>query len=296
MKKKHCITVLAAVLTVGLMGGILAGCGSRRQVQEPQKQQSQTNEKSGVICLKVNPEIAVSYDENGMVTKVEGRNDDGKKVIAQYEGYEGKACRDVISELVAKINDAGYFVEETDQEKKQITLEIEAGSYLPGDDFLKNIVAGVQEYTASKQLPNSVAVEGESNYGWTNYGDTDYGPDNDGVTDYNDTDYGPNNDGVTDYNDTDYGPNNDGVTDYNDTDYGPNNDGVTDYNDTDYGTNSDGVTDYSAPAQNPAPSTPAPSTGGDSGYDDGNSGYDGGNSGYDDGNSGYDGGDSGYDD
>ena len=41
MKKKHCITVLAAVLTVGLMGGILAGCGSRRQVQEPQKQQSQ---------------------------------------------------------------------------------------------------------------------------------------------------------------------------------------------------------------------------------------------------------------
>ena len=42
------------------------------------------------------------------------------------------------------------------------------------------------------------------------------------MTDYNDTDYGPNNDGVTDYNDTDYGPNNDGVTDYNDTDYGPN--------------------------------------------------------------------------
>ena len=25
-------------------------------------------ENGGVICLKVNPEIAVSYDENGMVT------------------------------------------------------------------------------------------------------------------------------------------------------------------------------------------------------------------------------------
>lgn len=270
MKKKHCITVLAAVLTVGLMGGILAGCGSRRQVQEPQKQQSQTNEKSGVICLKVNPEIAVSYDENGMVTKVVGRNDDGKKVITQYEGYEGKACRDVISELVAKINDAGYFVEETGQEKKQITLEIEAGSYLPGDDFLKNIVAGVQEYTASKQLPNSVAVEGESNYGWTNYGDTDYGPDNDGVTDYSDTDYGPDNDGVTDYGNSDYGPNNDGVTDYNDN-------GATNYDDngtTNYDDN--GTTNYD--------------DSGNTNYDDnGNTNYDdNGTTNYDDGNSGYD--------
>ena len=90
-------------------------------------------------------------------------------------------------------------------------------------------------------LTSPVNVNGESNYGWSDYGDTDYGPDNDGVTDYNDTDYGSNNDGVTDYNDTDYGPNNDGVTDYNDTDYG---------------TNNDGVTDYSAPAASQTPAAP----------------------------------------
>ena len=105
---------------------------------------------------------------------------------------------------------------------------------------------------APAQTPASTPAQAPASVpaGRTDYDDTDYGPNSDGVTDYNDTDYGPNNDGVTDYNDTDYGPNNDrrnrlqryrhgpnndGVNDYNDTDYGPNNDGVTDYNDTDYG-------------------------------------------------------------
>ena len=263
MTRKHMITALAAVLTVGLMGGILAGCGSRQPAPASGTAQAETQEKSGVICLKVNPEIAVSYDEAGMVTGIEGRNDDGKNLAADYSGYEGRPCRDVIKELVAKINDAGYFVEEADGSARKITLEIETGSYLPEENFLNHIVAGIQEYTSSVQMNSPVEVAGESTYGWTDYGDTDYGPDNDGVTDYNDTDYGPNNDGMTDYNDTDYGPNNDGVTDYSAPAPAP------------------------TPAPAPAPAPAAPS-GGDSGY--GDSGYS--DSGY--GDSGY--GDSGYDD
>ena len=127
---------------------------------------------------------------------------------------------------------------------------------------------------------------GPNNDGVTDYNDTDYGPNNDGVTDYNDTDYGPNNDGVTDYNDTDYGPGSDGVTDYNDTDYGPNNDGVTDYNDTDYGPGSDGVTDYGSTNYD---------DGGTTNYDDGSTNYDdGGTTNYDDGSTNY--GSTNYDD
>ena len=300
MTKKTLITTLAATLTLSLFTGVMTGCGSwsaQGNVNLPQEA-VQEQAEGGVISVKVNPEIAVSYDEQGLVTKIEGRNDDGKTIAVDYTDYEGKDCRQVICDLVAKIDGAGYLVEETEGEGRQITLEIEAGSILPSENFLSNIVAGIQEYTGSKNLNASVAVDGESNYGWTNYGDTDYGPDNDGVTDYNDTDYGPNNDGVTDYNDTDYGPNNDGVTDYDDTDYGPNNDGVTDYDDTDYGPNNDGVTDYNDTDYGPnndgvtdysAPASPAaPSYSGDSGYDDGDSGYDNGDSGYDNGDSGYD--------
>ena len=258
MTKKHLMTTLAAVMTFSLFAGLMTGCGSRNAdagtANGAGTAQMQVEElpSAGVISLKVNPEIAVSYDEKGMVTKIEGRNDDGKTVAADYTEYEGKECRQVIRDLVAKINEAGYLTEEAEGSGRTITLEIEKGSVLPSENFLSGIVADIQEYTGGLNLSAPVDVTGESNYGWTNYGDTDYGPNNDGVTDYNDTDYGPNNDGVTDYDDTDYGPNNDGVTDYDDTDYGPNNDGVT---------------DYSTPVPAPAPSAPAYS-GGNTDYDD----------------------------
>lgn len=334
MKKKTLIVSLATVLTLSLFGGLI-GCGSRQQTGPSAAQtgtavETQTEEQGGVISLKVNPEIAVFYDENGAVTKIESRNDDGKKVIADYTGFEGKECRVVIGELVALINEAGYFVEETDGEAHQITLEIEKGSVLPAENFLNSIVAEIQKYTSAEKINTPVAVNGESTYGWTNYGDTDYGPDNDGVTDYDDTDYGTTGDGVTDYDDkpastsgtsnntnssnnagnsgdSNYGNTNYGNTNYGNTDYGANSDGATNYDDGNSGYSSGQTTTTTKPVTTPPsqPSAPAPSQpsnsgsagNGDSGYDSGNSNYGNNDSGYDDsGDSGYDNGDSGYDD
>ena len=68
---------------------------------------------------------------------MEGKNDDGNTIVAEYADYSGKDCRQVVSDLVAKINEAGYFVEETDGSAREITLEIEAGSVLPEENFLK---------------------------------------------------------------------------------------------------------------------------------------------------------------
>ena len=263
MKKKNGFAAFALSLIFGLTA--LTGCGNttaaNSSLPESSAVQTAALSDTGTLVLKVNPEIAVHYDEKGIVTSVEGINDDGKNLITDDSAYVGKECQEVVRSLVAEINDAGFFVEEVEGQKKTITIEIEKGSVMPNDQFLNNIVTQVRDYVGEMHLASPVDLEGETDYGMTNYQDTDYGPDNDGVTDYNDTDYGPNNDGVTDYssssvapasstskpanqNDTDYGPNNDGVTDYNDTDYGPNNDGVTDYNDTDYGPNNDGVTDY----------------------------------------------------
>ena len=325
MTKKRLMVTLAAVLSLSLFGGLI-GCGSR-QPAEPATTQSgtavetQAEAQGGVISLKVNPEIAVFYDENGAVTKIESRNDDGKKVITDYTGFEGKECRVVIGELVALINEAGYFVEETEGEAHQITLEIEEGSILPTENFLNTIVAEVQKYTSTAKINTPVAVNGESTYGWTNYGDTDYGPDNDGVTDYDDTDYGTTSDGVTDYDDkpasasgtsnntnSNKNTGNSGNSNYGNTDYGSNSDGATNYDDGDSGYSSGQTTTTTNPStSNPSPSNPpatTPSTpsnsgsadNGDSGYDSGNSNYGSSDSGYDNGDSGYDSGDSGYDD
>ena len=274
MKKKHLALMIALTLVCGLL--FAAGCAQPPAAADALGGAADALPAGGVLRLSVNPEIAVHYDADGLVTGVEARNDDGAAILAGYAGFEGKAARQVVAELVTAIGEAGYFVEEIEGERRQIVIEIEPGSALPSSTFLADVAADVQACVSANHWQSPVDVRGESDYGLADYVDTDYGPNSDGVTDYNDTDYGPNNDGVTDYNDTDYGPNSDGVTDYNDTDYGPNSDGATDYNDSAYSGGSGGDSGYDS----------------DSGYggsdDDGDSGYDRGN------DSGY--GDSGYDD
>ena len=268
MKKKHLALMIALTLVCGLL--FAAGCAQPPAAADALDGAADALPAGGVLRLSVNPEIAVHYDADGLVTGVEARNDDGAAILAGYAGFEGKAARQVVAELVTAIGEAGYFVEEIEGERRQIVIEIEPGSALPSSTFLADVAADVQACVSANQWQSPVDVRGESDYGLTDYVDTDYGPNSDGVTDYNDTDYGPNSDGVTDYNDTDYGPNNDGVTDYNDTDYGPNNDGVTDYNDTNY--DDHGNTNY-----------------GDTNYDDGGSDYDReSDDNWDDGDSGYD--------
>lgn len=316
MKKSIIAIMMALVLSLGC----LTGCGQSATVDNGAQLAS-----GGVLVLSVNPEIAVEYDDNGLVTGVSARNDDALEIISSCKGLIGQETRDVVTKLVTAIGEAGYFVEEVEGERRQITIEIEAGSKLPHDAFLDEVVSDVRDCVNTNKWNVPMDVENESNYGITDYVDTDYGPGNDGYTDYdgtdyaNNTDYGVNADGNTDYNDsdygvwgdgltdydhnddnsTDYGEGNDGVTDYdgtdyaNNTDYGINADGDTDYNDTDYGPNNDGVTDYTDYG------TTNGSTGntnyGDSGYQapaatnppasSGNSNY--GDSNYDDGNSNY---------
>ena len=304
--KRRKFLAAASSLAV-LAAALLTGCGAQPQ---------EGSVTAGVLTLRVNPEIEIHYNQSGKVVALEGDNQDGREIVEAYPDYIGKDCEIVVQELVEEIHAAGYFVEEVEGQPRRVVLELDDDSQEPREDFLEDMSRSAQDALEGLSLGSAVVVEddaavspspkaSEAPVGASDYNNTDYGPNNDGITDYNDTDYGPNNDGVTDYNDTDYGPNNDGVTDYNDTDYGPNNDGVTDYAptpapatptpapvqptpppvvDTDYGYGSDGVTDYTPPTQPQAPA-------GDSGYD-GGSNY-GGSSNYG-GNSGY--GDSGYDD
>lgn len=222
MKKK---SVFAVALALVMSLACLTGCGGQTSADVPSGTELSSG---GVLVLSVNPEIAVEYDKDGIVTGVTARNDDALAIINSCKGLIGQQTRDVVSNLVTAIGDAGYFVEEIEGERRQITIEIEAGSSLPGDDFLDDVISDVKAAVDSHNWQTPLNIEGNTDYGITDYVDTDYGPHNDGVTDYGDTDYDPNNDGVTDYDDTDYGPNNDGNSNYDD--------GNSDYNDgSDYG-------------------------------------------------------------
>ncbi len=244
MKKSIIAMAMALALTVSCFTGC-AQSDPPAPVPETEAPDAVTAlADGGILVLSVNPKIAVEYGNDGKVTGVTARNEDALAIIASCTGLIGQETRVAVAQLVKAIGEAGYFLEDIDGEKRQITLEIEAGSKLPSDTFLDDVIAEIRSCVAENTWATPLAVRGESDYGITDYVDTDYGPNNDGITDYDDTDYGPNNDGITDYDDTDYGPNNDGITDYDDTDYGPNNDSITDYDDTDYGPNNDGITDY----------------------------------------------------
>ena len=261
--------ILAAASSLAVLAALLTGCGAQPQ---------DGSVTAGVLTLRVNPEIAIHYNQSGKVVALKGDNQDGREIVEAYPDYIGKDCEVVVQELVEEIHAAGYFVEEVEGQPRRVVLELDDDSQEPREDFLEDMSRSAQDALEGLSLGSAVVVEDDAavspspkaSPGTSDYNDTDYGPNNDGVTDYNDTDYGPNNDGVTDYNDTDYGPNNDGVTDYNDTDYGSNNDGVTDYNDTNYGDH--GNTNY-----------------GDTNYDDDGSDYDReADDDWDDGDSGYD--------
>ena len=227
---KNVKIILAILLALVLSIGTFAGCSAAAQSISTGSAKLATG---GTLCLRVNPEIAVSYDENGNVTELVARNEAAKKILANISGYVGKPTQEVVSQLVTAIGNAGYFVEEIEGNTRKITIEIESGSSLPTGTFLNDVIAEVKKIVENHNWTTPIDVEGESLFGLTDYKDTDYGPSNDGVTDYDDTDYGPNNDGITDYDDTDYGPNNDGCTDYGHH----HGDGNCTENCTDYGNN-----------------------------------------------------------
>ena len=257
MKKRNLIKLLVAVMVMVLSVGAFAGCGSEASAAE-----------GGTLVLKVNPEIAVDYDEDGKVTAVRGLNEDGKTLIDGYSGFEGKASKAVVTDLVKMMNEAGYFETEVEGEGRQITIEIEEGSEMPNKKFLQTIVTEVKAYMGDKPFKGDIVVEGESNYGVSDYAVSPYGDSNYKATEATTAPAGGGS-GSGSYGNTNYGN-----TNYGNTNYDSN---------TNYGNSG-----YSAPAPTAAPTTSGNSDYGNSGYDDGNSGYDDGNSGYDDGDSGYD--------
>lgn len=108
----------------------------------------------GTIILKVNPEIAIDYNDQGEVTNIQALNKDGKKIVQNYTDFIGKNSEMVLEELIKLIGDAGYFVEEIEGKSKRIVIELEAGSKLPSDEFLVDMAINAQE-AVQEFTPNS---------------------------------------------------------------------------------------------------------------------------------------------
>ena len=232
------------------------------------------------IYLTINPEVQISLNRQGTVVRLTGTNEDGEKLLEGYDG-KGKDKVTVADELIDRAIELGFL-----SEGGRVSFSIDSPDEALFEEYELELRTKVTEHldgriTVTIEIVNHKSGQAEETPEGTSSPEPSQPvqtpstplpvtskpvttpPTYSNTTDYDDTDYGPNNDGVTDYNDTDYGPNNDGVTNYAppasttpvpvDTDYGPGNDGVTNY--------SSGNTDYD------------PSNEGDTNYDDGGSGY-----------------------
>ena len=183
-KKKSLLTI---ALALGMSLAVLSGCSqndaaSTSTASAPAESSAQVA-SGGTLVLKVNPEIALAYDDAGLVTGLTARNGDAEAILEKSGDLIGQPARDAVRQLVTLIGEAGYFVEEVEGERRQITIEIEPGSALPSDAFLDEVVADVKSTVAEHSWQAPLDIENESDYGITDYVDTDYGPENDGVTD-----------------------------------------------------------------------------------------------------------------
>ena len=222
------------------------------------------------IYLTINPEVQMDLNRQGTVVGLMGTNEDGETLLEGYDG-KGKDKVTVADELIDRAIEMGFLSEGgrvsfsidspdealfreygtelrtkvTEHLDGRITITIEIMNHQDGQgqESPENSSSSTPsqpsssqpESTTSSSEPSRPAVTPPTSSNATDYDDTDYGPNNDGVTDYTppasssppaDTDYGPGSDGVTDYTDgdTDYDPDN------NDDD---NNDGDSGYDDDD---------------------------------------------------------------
>ena len=150
--------LFAAVSSLAVASAVLlTGCGAPAQEGTALKE-------TGVLTLSVNPEIQIEYNRDGKVTALTGRNDDGKGIVEAYPDYIGKDCEAVLRDLIVEINEAGYFVDDIDGNKKNIVLQLEPGSVLPSDDFLADMSASTQEAVKGLEISSGIVTIDDDDY------------------------------------------------------------------------------------------------------------------------------------
>ena len=142
MKTTSLKRILATATMGAALAAVLAGCGTTPTAASQSAGgtgEALVAQAAGTLLLSVNPEIEIEYDDAGLVTEIEGVNDEGRGVVSGYSDYRGKECRTVVSELVGEIYEAGHFNQTVDGRDRNVVVKLEQGSGYPGDDFLRGI-------------------------------------------------------------------------------------------------------------------------------------------------------------
>ena len=118
---KKIFRVIAVILCISML--FLSGCAAAPAATDT------TIGETGLLILRVNPEIEIAYDKDGKVLSLTGKNEDGKRIVSAMQDYTGKSCDSVLQDLIMEIDKAGYFAGEIDGQQKNIVLQIEQNGF-----------------------------------------------------------------------------------------------------------------------------------------------------------------------
>ena len=167
----------------------------------------------GTLRIQINPDVEMTVSRTDRVLDLEGLNADGEDLIEGYS-YRGKDRETAANELVERAIGMGYLsdgdtisitVSSSDadwqaREEEQIRAQLEERY---GETIVIRLGSDPDPVVTPPQSDSPeivIPVTPPTTTGNdTDYDDTDYGPNADGVTDYEDTDYGSYTDGITDY-------------------------------------------------------------------------------------------------
>lgn len=135
---------------------ILTGCQNVSETAD--------NGVVGIIALSVNPKLEIGYDDNNLVKEIQGKNDNGKAILNNYNDYVGKDVKIVINELVKEINKQGYFIDDIDGYSKDIIIQIKAGSKVKDPNYLYELEEEVKDTISELQLASDLINIEEDDY------------------------------------------------------------------------------------------------------------------------------------
>ena len=144
--------ILAILVSALLILGMFAGCSEKAaNTTEPNGDRVSTPVAAGLLVLNVNAAINISYDADGLVLNVEGIDDNGSSVVAEYSDYLGKSCSEAICDLIAASNHSGFLT----SEENYVLIKQAVDSVLPGANFLEEIE---KDAKAALEAAGSTAV------------------------------------------------------------------------------------------------------------------------------------------
>lgn len=160
MTKNFKLKAIGITAAIAMCASMMTGCNKPAQTTSGSNSQLDNDNAVGSLLLSVNPEIEIEYDKNGNVLELDGLNDDGLNILNSYKDFVGRPCKEVVRELVAKIDEAGYFENTVSGNEKNIIIKLDPESDIIDDNFLNSIADEVRTVVGERHIgSNAVAVD-----------------------------------------------------------------------------------------------------------------------------------------